>query len=63
MQIILNDEEQRALVETLNETLPNLREEVYKTENFDYREQLKRREDLLRSLLSRLAVVAEAARS
>jgi len=63
MQIILNDEEQRALVETLNEALPNLREEVYKTENFDYREQLKRREDLLRGLLSRLAVVAEPART
>ncbi len=39
MQIALNDEERRVLLEVLNETLPDLREEVYKTENFDYRAQ------------------------
>lgn len=58
MQIVLNDEERRVLVEVLDETLPNLREEVYKTENFDYREQLKRREALLKSLLARLSAAA-----
>ncbi len=58
MQIALNDEERRVLVEVLDETLPNLREEVYKTENFDYREQLKRREALLKSLLARLSAAA-----
>ncbi len=58
MQILLNDEERQTLVEILNETLPNLREEVYKTENFDYREQLKRRESLLVSLLARLSAAA-----
>ncbi len=57
MQIALNDEERRVLLEVLNETLPDLREEVYKTENFDYRAQLKRREVLLKSLLERLSAV------
>ncbi len=54
MQIMLNDEEKRTLVEVLNELLPNLREEVYKTENFDYRSELKRRETVVKSLLDRL---------
>ena len=63
MQIVLSEEERRTLVEILNEPLPSLREQVYKTENFDYREQLKRREELLRDLLPRLSVAAEAARS
>jgi len=58
MQIALNDEERRVLLEVLNETLPDLREEVYKTDNFDYRAQLKRREALLKSLLERLSAVA-----
>jgi hypothetical protein len=58
MQIALNDEERRVLLEVLNETLPDLREEVYKTESFDYRAQLKRREALLKSLLEHLSAAA-----
>jgi hypothetical protein len=58
MQIALNDEERETLLEVLNEVLPNLREEVYKTENFDYRQQLKRREALLVSLRARLSAAA-----
>ena len=58
MQIALSEEERQTLLETLNEALPNLREEVYKTESFDYREQLKHREALLKELLSRLATAA-----
>ena len=42
----------------LNQTLADLREEVYKTDNFDYRAQLKRREALLKSLLERLSAAA-----
>lgn len=45
-------------MEVLDETLPNLREEVCKTENFDYREQFKRREVLLKRLLARLSAAA-----
>ncbi|MBI3670780.1 MAG: hypothetical protein HY237_13490 [Acidobacteria bacterium] len=58
MQIALNEEERQTLLETLNEALPNLREEVYRTESFDYREQLKHRETLLKELLARLAAAA-----
>jgi len=36
-------------------SLPNLREEVYKTENYDCREELKRREAVVKDLLARLA--------
>jgi hypothetical protein len=55
MQVVLNDEERETLMEVLSEALPNLREEVYKTENFDYREELKRREANIKSLLARLS--------
>jgi hypothetical protein len=58
MQIALSEEERQTLVEMLNDALPNLREEVYKTESFNYREQLKRREELLKSLLTRLSAAA-----
>ncbi len=58
MQIALNEEERQTLLETLNEALPNLREEVYRTESFNYREQLKHRETLLKELLARLAAAA-----
>lgn len=54
MQIALNDEEKLTLVEVLNEFLPNLREEVYKTENYDYREELKHREVIVKGLFTRL---------
>jgi len=58
MQIALNEEERQTLVDTLNELLPNLREEVYKTEDFDDHEQLKRRETLWKSLIARLSALA-----
>lgn len=58
MQFALSEEERQTLLETLNEALPDLREEVYKTESFDYREQLKRREALLKEILGRLSAAA-----
>ncbi len=58
MQVTLNEEERQTLLEVLNEVLPNLREEIYKTESFDYREQLKRRETLLKTLVARLSAAA-----
>ncbi len=54
MQIHLDEEQRQALLEILEEVLPNLSEEIYKTENFDYREQLKRRQAVVKSLLERL---------
>lgn len=61
MGITLADEECQMLAEILNDALPNLREEVYKTDNYSFREQLKRREAMIKSLLERLAA-AEASR-
>ena len=58
MQIEINDEERQTLVEILSEVLPDLREEVYKTENYDYREELKHREVVVKSLLARLGSVS-----
>ena len=55
MQLALSEEEREVLAEILQDVLPNLREEVYRTENYDYREQLKQRETVVRDLLSRLA--------
>ena len=54
MQLTLNDEEQQVLLEILLEVLPNLREEVYKTENFDFRVHLKRRKETINTLLGKL---------
>ncbi len=55
MQIALNNEEKQTLLEILNETLPNLRAEVYRTENYDYREELKQRKAIIKQLIARLA--------
>ncbi len=60
MHLELNEEERQALLEVLNHAIPNLREEVYKTENFDFREELKQRELVLRNLLARLMAAQEA---
>jgi uncharacterized Rmd1/YagE family protein len=54
MQLTLTDEEKNVLAEVLNQALPDLREEIYKTENFEFREQLKRREAVMKDLLVRL---------
>jgi len=55
MQIILDEYENKVLRETIEDTLSNMREEVYKTESYEYREQLKRRKAALEAVLGRLA--------
>ncbi len=60
MQLNLDEPERQALVEVLEEVLPDLSEEIYKTENFDYREQLKRRQAAVKSLLGRLRTPVSA---
>lgn len=60
MQIQLNEQERQALLEILEDALPNLSEEIYKTENFDYREQLKRRQAVVKALLERLRTPVSA---
>ena len=59
MQIILDEYENRVLRESIEDTLSNMREEVYKTESFDYREQLKRRKAALEAVRERLMQAAE----
>jgi hypothetical protein len=54
MQITLDEYEHKVLRESIEDTLANLREEVYKTEDFDYKEQLKRRKTALGAILERL---------
>ncbi len=58
MELAMKEEERQALVEVLGEMLRNLREEVYKTEDFNYREELKQREVLVKILLRRLGKAA-----
>ena len=59
MQLTLNDEEHQVLLEILREALPDLREEVYKTEDFDFRAHLKRRKETINTLLGKLGVPAQ----
>ncbi|HVB34842.1 MAG TPA: hypothetical protein VNJ52_10795 [Patescibacteria group bacterium] len=57
MQLTVTHEEAEVLVDVLNAYLPELREEVYKTESFDLREHWKRRETVLKALLTRLGAL------
>ena len=54
MQIALDEYELKVLRESIQDTIGNIREEVYKTESFDYKEQLKRRKTALEAILERL---------
>jgi hypothetical protein len=54
MELSLSEEEREILSEALNGILPSLRQEVYKTENYDYRKQLQQKEAVLKGLLLRL---------
>ncbi|HLC25690.1 MAG TPA: hypothetical protein VJM80_02860 [bacterium] len=54
MELILGPQEQKLLLEILESYLGDLREEVYKTETFRFKEDLKARETLLRSLIEKI---------
>jgi hypothetical protein len=54
MNLELNEEEAAFLERVMSGYLPALRELVYKTENYDWRQQYKRDEQLLAALLERL---------
>jgi hypothetical protein len=54
MQLSLTDDEAVLLQHVLNRYLPSLREEVYKTENYEMRQELKADEALLKELIGRL---------
>ena len=57
MQLTITHEEAQVLNELLKVYVPDLGEEAYKTENFDLRQDLKRRETVLKALLTRLGAM------
>jgi len=63
MQVELNEEEREAILEILNHALPNLREEIRKTDNFEYRDRLKQQARVLRTVIARLTAASEAVAS
>ena len=52
--INLSDKEQQLLVELLDREIPNLRDEIFHTDDHEYREFLKERENSIKELLGRL---------
>ncbi len=54
MNLELSAEERGLLAELLDEAVRDLKEEIYKTETFDYKEQLKTREQLMLGLLQKV---------
>lgn len=58
MDITLNDVERSLLTSLLQDALGDVREEVYKSETSDYRDQLKEREEIIRGLLERFGAPA-----
>ena len=54
MNLDLSTDEMVLLHRILENYLPALREEVYKTEKFEWRESLKQDEELLKGLIARL---------
>jgi len=54
MQITLSETEISALITALNSYLPDLREEIGKTENYDMRQTLHAQEAALTGLMAKL---------
>jgi hypothetical protein len=57
MELQLTPEELELVTRIFKNYLPNLREEVYKTENYDWRQALKQDEVVLKGLIQRLEAV------
>ncbi len=54
MELTLESREVEVLGRVLNNYLPQLREEIYKTENADWRTSMHQDEAIIKSLISRL---------
>jgi hypothetical protein len=54
MEVNLNENEVSALLDALNSYIPQLREEIGKTENYDMRTELKAQEAALTGLVAKL---------
>lgn len=63
MLLELSEHEGDLIRLVLEKFLSDLKEEIYKTESYDYRMELHRQEKLLQGLLQRLAELAEPAPS
>jgi hypothetical protein len=60
MRLELTSEEVALLLEELKERLGTIREEVYHSNTYDFTEQLKRKESLLRTLIDKLEGASQA---
>jgi hypothetical protein len=58
MEQELTDEEMQLLRQLLKNRLPDLREEVYKTERYEWRQELKQDEEVLKGLIAKLDQLA-----
>jgi|GEM_PF-1971977 len=58
--LVLSATEVEILRATIEDALADLREEIYKTENYDLRQELKEREQALAAVLSRLGAQTSA---
>jgi hypothetical protein len=54
VQLNLDDNEASALLDVLNSYIPQLREEIGKTDNYNMREELKAQEQTLTALVTKL---------
>jgi hypothetical protein len=54
LDLTLTDDQRTLLVSILQDTLGEVREEVYKADTPDYRDDLRKKEDLVRSILTSL---------
>jgi hypothetical protein len=61
LDLTLTDDQRTLLVSILQDTLGEVREEVYKTELHEYREELHQKEELVRGLLTALGAPPAAA--
>jgi hypothetical protein len=60
MELTLDTKDTEVLKQVLDSYLPQLREEVFKTENFELRQALKAREEVVKSLIERVNRLAAA---
>lgn len=58
MDLSLNDVERELLVSILQQTLGEVREQVYKSELHEYREEMRQKEALIAGMLARLGAPA-----
>ncbi|HVC31613.1 MAG TPA: hypothetical protein VND24_10535 [Steroidobacteraceae bacterium] len=61
MDVTISRDEQMLLVSILQDTLGDVREQVYKAELSDYKEELRQKETLIRGLLARLGAPVQPA--